>query len=97
MDTHTHTSCSIHCEKHNFKKEEKKPDPNYFQFQTFVYILMCKVGTSQSLIKRYLTNVPPDGRVWHKAYFSVVPGTGPWPRHARQLQKCFGSRQHSPN
>ena len=33
----------------------------------------------QGLIKRYLMNVPPDGRVWHKAFFKWVwvQGRGP--------------------
>ena len=33
---------------------------------------MCKVSTSQWLMKWYLTNIPPDGRVWYKAFFRLV-------------------------
>ena len=42
-------------------------------------VVMCKVSTSQWLIKRYLTNVPPDGRVWHKAIFRWVQAQGRGP------------------
>ena len=59
-------------------------------------VVMCKVSTSQSLIKRYLTNVPPEGRVWHKAFFLGRSGRGPWSRCVRRLQKCLVSRRHSP-
>ena len=41
--------------------------------------MMCKISTSQSLIKRYLTNVPPDGRVWHTAFFRWVQSQGHGP------------------
>ena len=34
------------------------------------------LGMKQWLIKQYLTNVPPDGRVWHKAFFRWVRAQG---------------------
>ena len=43
---------------------------------TKLYVVMRKVSTSQSLIKWYLTNVPLDGRVWHKDVFRWVRALG---------------------
>ena len=40
--------------------------------------------------------VPPDDWVWHKAFFLVDLGAGPWPRHARWPPKCLRLHQYSP-
>ena len=43
----------------------------------------------------YLSHAPPNGWVWHNAFFKVGPGTGLWPKYTCWGQKCLGSHRHS--
>ena len=47
-------------------------------------------------LQRYLSDIPPTWRVWHKSFFKVGSGTGPWPRRVRHSQKCLRTRRNSP-
>ena len=59
-------------------------------------VVMFKVRTNETLIKRDLLTAPPNGQVWHKVFFKVGPGSEPELTRARRLQKCLGPRRHSP-
>ena len=48
------------------------------------------------IVQRYLSTVPPIGRVWHKAFFKMGPDTGLLPIRARHYPKFPGPRRHSP-
>ena len=58
--------------------------------------LLKSLCMKQGLVRRYLLTSPPNGQVWHKAFFTVGAGAGLEPTRVWQSQKCLRPRRHSP-